>query len=248
MHGSRSADARRSWTASLGSHTAAMLAPFTDAPGRHGSCSSPRPKASMPARRGADKAGLQVMVHAIGDRAIRLQLESSSAWRRKTARAIAASGSSTPSTSHPPTSRASRPWMSLPACSPTTRSTTAAGRNGSSAPERARTTYAFRALLDAHARLAFGSDWDVAPATPIEGHLRRGHPPHTRWRPPRWLVPGTKDHGRGGPEGLHQRCRICRVSGAREGNCWRRQTGRFRPPGPRPHPHAPQPSSATHES
>ena len=35
--------------------------------------------------------------------------------------------------------------------------------------ERSRTTYAFRSLLDAHARLAFGSDWDVAPPTPIEG-------------------------------------------------------------------------------
>src|SRR5205085_5123140 len=36
-------------------------------------------------------------------------------------------------------------------------------------PERAKTTYAFRSLEDAHARLAFGSDWPVAPATPLEG-------------------------------------------------------------------------------
>jgi predicted amidohydrolase YtcJ len=36
-------------------------------------------------------------------------------------------------------------------------------------PERARTTYAFRSLLDARARLAFGSDWYVAPPTPLEG-------------------------------------------------------------------------------
>ena len=35
--------------------------------------------------------------------------------------------------------------------------------------ERARTTYAFRSLLDAGARLAFGSDWYVAPPTPLEG-------------------------------------------------------------------------------
>jgi predicted amidohydrolase YtcJ len=34
---------------------------------------------------------------------------------------------------------------------------------------RCRTTYAFRSLLDAGARLAFGSDWFVAPATPLEG-------------------------------------------------------------------------------
>jgi predicted amidohydrolase YtcJ len=31
------------------------------------------------------------------------------------------------------------------------------------------TTYAFRSLRDAGARLAFGSDWDVAPLSPILG-------------------------------------------------------------------------------
>ena len=36
-------------------------------------------------------------------------------------------------------------------------------------PERSRTTYAFRSLLDAGARIAFGSDWFVAPPTPLEG-------------------------------------------------------------------------------
>jgi hypothetical protein len=36
-------------------------------------------------------------------------------------------------------------------------------------PERSRTTYAFRSLLDAGATLAFGSDWYVAPPTPLEG-------------------------------------------------------------------------------
>ena len=35
--------------------------------------------------------------------------------------------------------------------------------------ERNKGTYAFRSLLDAKARLAFGSDWDVAPLSPILG-------------------------------------------------------------------------------
>ncbi len=35
--------------------------------------------------------------------------------------------------------------------------------------ERCRTSYAFRSLLDAKAVLAFGSDWDVAPLSPLEG-------------------------------------------------------------------------------
>ena len=36
-------------------------------------------------------------------------------------------------------------------------------------PERSRTTYAFRSLLDAGAVLAFGSDWYVAPMEPLMG-------------------------------------------------------------------------------
>lgn len=35
--------------------------------------------------------------------------------------------------------------------------------------DRIKTTYAFRSLLNAGARLAFGSDWFVAPPTPLEG-------------------------------------------------------------------------------
>jgi hypothetical protein len=36
-------------------------------------------------------------------------------------------------------------------------------------PERAKGTYAFRTLLDTGAVLAFGSDWDVAPMIPLLG-------------------------------------------------------------------------------
>ena len=36
-------------------------------------------------------------------------------------------------------------------------------------PDRARTTYAFRSLLDAGTALAFGSDWTVAPLNPFPG-------------------------------------------------------------------------------
>ena len=55
---------------SLGSHTAAFLEPYTDAPEQSGllifDLDDVRRWVS-----GADAAGLQVMVHAIGDRAIR---------------------------------------------------------------------------------------------------------------------------------------------------------------------------------
>ena len=36
-------------------------------------------------------------------------------------------------------------------------------------PERIKTTYPFRTLLDTHAVLAFGSDWDVATPDPLKG-------------------------------------------------------------------------------
>jgi hypothetical protein len=36
-------------------------------------------------------------------------------------------------------------------------------------PERIKTTYAFKSLLDANVTLVFGSDWPVAPASPLKG-------------------------------------------------------------------------------
>ena len=60
--------------------------------------------------------------------------------------------------------------------------------------ERAKTTYAFRSLLDAHARLAFGSDWFVAPADAARGDLRGRHASHARRQASRWLDPGAEDH------------------------------------------------------
>ena len=36
-------------------------------------------------------------------------------------------------------------------------------------PERAKTTYAFRSLIESGAHVAFGSDWFVAPAEPLMG-------------------------------------------------------------------------------
>src|SRR5207248_2456791 len=36
-------------------------------------------------------------------------------------------------------------------------------------PERARTSYAYRSLLDAGTTLAFGTDWPVAPLNPLLG-------------------------------------------------------------------------------
>jgi predicted amidohydrolase YtcJ len=59
---------------SLGSHTAAMLQPFTDAPRDTGLLVNSLDDLYAWTS-GADRAGLHVLVHAIGDRAIRAQLD-----------------------------------------------------------------------------------------------------------------------------------------------------------------------------
>ena len=153
---------------SLGSHTAAMLAPFTDAPGDRGLFVTP-PESLYAWTRAADAAGLQVMVHAIGDRAIRAQLD---VYQRVAAE-------------HGPRDRRWRlehvqhldpadvprlaPLGVVASMQPYHAIDDGRWADKVIGPERARLTYAFRALLDARARLAFGSDWFVAPPTPLEG-------------------------------------------------------------------------------
>jgi hypothetical protein len=59
---------------SLGSHTAAMLEPFSDAPGDTGLFVN-TPENLYAWTKGADAAGLHVVIHAIGDRANRVLLD-----------------------------------------------------------------------------------------------------------------------------------------------------------------------------
>jgi len=153
---------------SLGSHTAAMLQPFTDAPKDTGLFVS-TPENLYRWVSGADKAGLNIMVHAIGDRAIRTQLDifervakengpRDRRFRIEHAQHIAA-------TDFPRFARigviaSMQPYHAIDD-----------GRWADKVigPERSKGTYAFRSLLDAGATLAFGSDWFVAPPTPLEG-------------------------------------------------------------------------------
>ncbi|HEY9429838.1 MAG TPA: amidohydrolase [Gemmatimonadaceae bacterium] len=153
---------------SLGSHTAAMLEPFTDAPNDTGLLVN-TPEDLYAWTSGADKAGLQVMVHAIGDRAIRLQLdiyervEREDGPRDRRFRIEHAQ--------HPARSDIARFGKLNVIASMQPYHAIDDGRWADAVigPERAKTTYAFRSLLDANTRLAFGSDWFVAPPTPLEG-------------------------------------------------------------------------------
>ena len=153
---------------SLGSHTAAFFEPFTDAPNDRGLLVT-APDELYAWTSGADKAGLQVLVHAIGDRAINLQLgifervakEDGPRDRRfRIEHAQHIAPADIPRFGSIGVIASMQPYHAIDD-----------GRWAEKVigPERIKTTYAFRSLLDAGARLAFGSDWFVAPPTPLDG-------------------------------------------------------------------------------
>ena len=153
---------------SLGSHTAAFLEPFTDAPGDRGfliiDLDDMRRWVTD-----ADAAGLHVNVHAIGDRAIRdllnvfLDAEEANGVRDRRFRIEHAQ--------HPHPDDIERFAVQNVIASMQPYHAIDDGRwaNRVIGAERAKTTYAFRSLIDAGAHVAFGSDWFVAPPTPLDG-------------------------------------------------------------------------------
>ena len=153
---------------SLGSHTAAMLKPFTDAPSDTGLLVN-TPDDLYRWVSGADKAGLHVIVHAIGDRAIRQQLdiyervEKENGPRDRRFRIEHAQHIAPPDIPRFATLGVIASMQPYHAIDDGRWAEKVIG------PERAKTSYAFRSLRDAGATLAFGSDWFVAPPTPLEG-------------------------------------------------------------------------------
>ena len=153
---------------SLGSTTAAFYEPYLDAPGQRGflvTDSATRLQEIL----SADSAGLQVAVHAIGDRANamllgffeeairrhgardrRFRIEHAQHLRQQDIPRFAALGV-VPSM---------QPYHAID-------DGRWAGHRLDTA--RLRGTYAFKSLLNARARLAFGSDWTVAPLDPLLG-------------------------------------------------------------------------------
>ncbi len=156
---------------SLGSATAYFFEPYTDDHSTSGILARQMfPEGIMEKRiLEADRAGLQVAIHAIGDRAISLLLDIFE-------KAVAANGPR------------DRRWRVEHAQHIRPGDIARFGRLGLIASvqpyhayddgrwaerkigkARARTTYAFKSLREAGAVLAFGSDWTVAPLDPISG-------------------------------------------------------------------------------
>jgi len=156
---------------SLGSTTALFFEPYLDAPNTAGLANSEMiPESKMQHHiLDADRAGLQVAVHAIGDKANHMVLgmyeeaERQNGPRDRRFRIEHAQHlrmDDIPRFGKLHVIASMQPYHSIDD------GRWAEKRIG---PERAKGTYAFRALLDSGAVLAFGSDWDVAPMVPLMG-------------------------------------------------------------------------------
>lgn len=153
---------------SLGSHTAAFLEPYSDAPEDAGLLIH-EPDELYELCRAGEAAGLQLVLHAIGDRAVRLQLDvferllgefgvRDRRWRMEHAQHVAAAD------------RARFGALGVIA-SVQPSHLVDDGRWAEKVVGRVRygECYSFRSLRDAGARLAFGSDWFVAEPVPLAG-------------------------------------------------------------------------------
>ena len=153
---------------SLGSHTAAFIEPYTDLPADTGLFVNSEEDLYTWVS-AADNTGLQVVIHAIGDRAINTLLniyERVAAENGERDRRFRIEHSQ-----HIAPADIERYGKLKVIASMQPYHAIDDGRWAEEyiGPERIKTTYAFRSLLDTGATLAFGSDWFVAPATPLEG-------------------------------------------------------------------------------
>ena len=156
---------------SLGATTAFFFEPYTDAPGTRGLLSDEmQPIEHMRTRlMAADHAGLQLCIHAIGDAGISTILDlftdilaangdRDRRFRIEHAQHIAPKDFDRFASLKVVASM--QPYHAIDD------GRFAERRIG---PERIKTTYAFKTLLDKGVRLAFGTDWAVAPLNPMLG-------------------------------------------------------------------------------
>lgn len=153
---------------SLGSHTAAFYEPYTDQPDDRGFFVL-RENDLLERAMAADAAGLHLAIHAIGDRSIGTLLDvyeevrrenpaRDRRWRIEHAQHLA-----------PEQFARFEDLGVIASMQPYHAIDDGRWAERLIGPERIKTTYAFRTFLDNDVTLAFGSDWSVAPATPLEG-------------------------------------------------------------------------------
>lgn len=187
---------------SLGSRTAAMLAPFEGEPDNRGVVVTTADQLWQLTEQ-ADRAGFPVSIHAIGDRAVRDVLDVLSEFEANRA----AAGTRTlphriehVQVLHPhDLPRLGRHGL-VASVQPVHLMTDWSPANQSWG-QRSRYAYAFRSLLNHGTRLAFGSDAPVAPLNPMIGIYAavtrqddRGEP-QAGWYPEERLTVGEAIHG-----------------------------------------------------
>jgi predicted amidohydrolase YtcJ len=155
----------------LGASTAWLFAPYDDAPNTSGLASDElqNPTQMYADIKSADQAGLQIIIHAIGDRANRtildfyqrVETENGSRDRRfRIEHAQHLTTADIPRFAQLHVIASMQPYHAIDD------GRWAQKRLG---PERIHYAYDFRSLLDSGATLAFGSDWPVAPLEPLMG-------------------------------------------------------------------------------
>jgi len=152
----------------LGTRTAAMLAPYSDDPGTSGILAlEPEKLKAMALER--DKAGFQLAIHAIGDRANRVVLDVFEAVIRvngvrdrrdriEHAQVVAPEDIPRFGTLHV-----------IASMQPSHESNDLRWAEERLGPERVKGAYAWNSLQKAGATLAFGTDYDVEPINPLRG-------------------------------------------------------------------------------
>ena len=179
---------------SLGSLTALLFEPYSDEPGNHGLPGPDMFPEGIMLKRAleADRAGLQLITHAIGDRANRQILDVYKEIAEKNGprdRRCRIEHAQHLRPSEIPRFGAEHIIPSMQPYHAIDDGRWCEGRIGK---ERSKTTYAFRSLLDAGATLAFGSDWTVAPLDPMTGIYAAVTRRTTDGKNPDGWIPGQK--------------------------------------------------------
>ena len=159
---------------SLGSRTAAMLAPYADDPGNTGISRYEQGKLNqMSVERVL--AGFQLGFHAIGDRAVQMALDAFTAAERD-AREHGESPASGfrfrvehAQVTSPEQVKRFKELGTIASMQPTHLLTDMRWAETRLGKERARHSYAWKEFLDAGVPLAFGTDYPVEPITPFRG-------------------------------------------------------------------------------
>jgi predicted amidohydrolase YtcJ len=155
---------------SLGSTTAYFFEPYTDDPSTRGLLSDEmQPLAAMRERlTGADAAGLQLCIHAIGDRAISMVLDLFEEVRKANGERDRRFRIEHAQHMAPGDFARFAELGVIASVQPYHAIDDGRWAEARIGPERAQTTYAFRRFLDTGVRLALGTDWPVAPLDPLE--------------------------------------------------------------------------------